>query len=189
MVNKEPLSTSFLVYNSNQVRNKISNWHAKLPWIRPHYAIKANPINCLLKELTQAGAGLDCASKTEIKLALDLGLKSSDIVYSNPIKDENDLMWAESNGINLTTADTIEELEKIQQLAPNMKIMWRISITEEKNDKLATPFSGKFGDDIDTEEKIHARMKQIKDMGIRLEGIHFHCGSGQHGSSAFKRAV
>lgn len=98
-------------------------------------------------------------------------------------------MWAESNGINLTTADTIEELEKIQQLAPNMKIMWRISITEEKNDKLATPFSGKFGDDIDTEEKIHARMKQIKDMGIRLEGIHFHCGSGQHGSSAFKRAV
>lgn len=32
-------------------------------------------------------------------------------------------------------------------------------------------------------------MKQIKDMGIKLEGIHFHCGSGQHGSSAFKRAV
>jgi diaminopimelate decarboxylase len=26
-------------------------------------------------------------------------------------------------------------------------------------------------------------------MGINLKGIHFHCGSGQHGSSAFGRAV
>jgi ornithine decarboxylase len=64
MVNKEPLSTSFLVYNSQQVRNKLFAWYSKLPWIRPYYAIKANPINCLLKELTEAGAGLDCASKT-----------------------------------------------------------------------------------------------------------------------------
>ena len=129
MVQKEPLSTSFLVYNSNQVRNKLFDWNKKLPWIRPHYAIKANPINCLLKELTHGGAGLDCASKTELMTALNLGLKPSDIVYSNPIKDENDLAWAESNGIQLTTADTIEELQKIQQLAPKMKIMWRISIT------------------------------------------------------------
>lgn len=26
-------------------------------------------------------------------------------------------------------------------------------------------------------------------MGVNLKGIHFHCGSGQHGSSAFNRAV
>jgi len=26
-------------------------------------------------------------------------------------------------------------------------------------------------------------------MGINISGIHFHCGSGQHGSSAFERAV
>jgi hypothetical protein len=32
-----------------------------------------------------------------------------------------------------------------------MKIMWRISITEESTDKLASPFSGKFGDDIVSE--------------------------------------
>jgi len=70
-----------------------------------------------------------------------------------------------------------------------MRILWRISITEESSDRLATSFSGKFGDDLDSEEKIHARMRQIRDMGIKLEGIHFHCGSGQHGSSAFKRAV
>ena len=159
MVDQDPLSSSFLVYNSQQVTTKINNWYSRLPWIRPFYAIKSNPINCLLKELTSTGAGLDCASKAEITSAFNMGLKPRDIVYSNPIKDENDLAWAASNNISLTTADTIDELHKIQQLAPNMKVLWRISITEESTDILSTPFSGKFGDDLDSEEKIHSRMK------------------------------
>lgn len=32
-------------------------------------------------------------------------------------------------------------------------------------------------------------MTQIKNMGINLKGIHFHCGSGVHGSSNFKKAI
>jgi diaminopimelate decarboxylase len=32
-------------------------------------------------------------------------------------------------------------------------------------------------------------MGEIRDMGINIKGIHFHCGSSIHGSSAFKRAV
>lgn len=70
-----------------------------------------------------------------------------------------------------------------------MGILWRIAIQEEKNDQLATSFSGKFGDDINTPESIHERMNTIKEMGINLKGIHFHCGSGMHGSSAFGKAV
>jgi len=54
---------------------------------------------------------------------------------------------------------------------------------------LATPFSGKFGDDLENEDMINDRMNEIADMGIKLKGIHFHCGSGQHGSSAFGKAV
>lgn len=186
---KQPKSTSFLVYNSTEAARKLAVWQSRLPWIRPFYAIKSNPLSCLLKELTAGGAGLDCASRSEIRQALELGLPVADVVYSNPIKDENDLEWAADNGVRLTTADTLEELSKIQQLAPRMKVLWRIAIKEEAADKLATPFSGKFGDDLDSEARIHARMKEIRDMGVKLEGIHFHCGSGQHGSSAFGRAV
>lgn len=57
-----------------------------------------------------------------------------------------------------TTADSIDELIKIKEIAPTMGIIWRIAIKEEESDNLATPFSGKFGDDIDTDEKIHSRM-------------------------------
>jgi len=42
-----------------------------------------------------------------------------------------------------------------------MRILWRIAIKEEASDNLSTPFSGKFGDDIDNEEKIHLRMREI----------------------------
>lgn len=36
-----------------------------------------------------------------------------------------------------------------------MGILWRIAIQEEETDQLATSFSGKFGDDINTSEQIH----------------------------------
>jgi diaminopimelate decarboxylase len=70
-----------------------------------------------------------------------------------------------------------------------MKVLWRIAIKEDSSDNLATPFSGKFGDDIDTTDKIHERMEEIQKMGVNLYGIHFHCGSCHHGSSGFERAV
>jgi diaminopimelate decarboxylase len=120
---------------------------------------------------------------------MSVGANRESIVYSNPIKDESDLIWAEQNGVKYTTADSIDELIKIKELAPNMEVLWRIAIKEEATDNLATPFSGKFGDDIETDEKIHSRMHEIQEMGFKLKGIHFHCGSGQHGSSAFGRAV
>lgn len=54
---------------------------------------------------------------------------------------------------------------------------------------LATKFSNKFGDDLENEDMIHSRMAEIQQMGVSLQGIHFHCGSGQHGSSGFGKAV
>lgn len=48
----------------------------------------------------------------------------------------------------MTTADTLDELLKIKQIAPKMKILWRIAIKEQSSEELATVFSNKFGDDL-----------------------------------------
>jgi len=79
---------------------------------------------------------------------LKLGVAPSNIVYSNPVKDEKDIVYATKKGVNITTADTFDELIKIKKFAPNMKILWRLSIKEDNPQDLATVFSGKFGDDI-----------------------------------------
>jgi len=42
-------------------------------------------------------------------------------------------------------------LIKIKQYAPSISVLWRISIKENASDKLSTNFSGKFGDDLDSE--------------------------------------
>ena len=189
LIQQNNLENSFLLYNSTEAKRKIEAWKKQLPWIRPHYAVKSNPCDQILEDLIQGGSGFDCASKTEMELALKNGASLQDIIYSNSVKNERDLQWAHHAGIQLTTADSIDELKKIKKYAPSMNVLWRIAIKEEIDDDLATPFSGKFGDDLETIEDIHERMNEIKELGIKLKGIHFHCGSGHHGSSGFGKAV
>lgn len=81
-------------------------------------------------------------------MVMKYGVPASKLVYSNPIKEEKDIYYAKTKGVQLTTADSIDELIKIKKIAPEMKILWRISIVEENPEKMATLFSVKFGDDI-----------------------------------------
>lgn len=97
-----------LIYNPLEAASKLSAWKKALPWIKPHYAIKSNPTNDLIKDLAKQGAGMDCASKEEIKTSIKAGVSLNDIVYSNPIKNEKDLIWASEQGIKVTTADSID---------------------------------------------------------------------------------
>jgi len=47
-----------------------------------------------------------------------MGISPTDIVYSNSVKEEKDILFAAENNVLLTTADTFDELEKISQIAP-----------------------------------------------------------------------
>lgn len=83
-----------MLYNSNDTINKLKNWKEKLPWIIPYYAIKSNPIKPLLQDLALNDSNFDCASKNEIKAVLNLGVKPDRIIFSNPVKNETELIWA-----------------------------------------------------------------------------------------------
>jgi len=60
---KSSLNTSILLYNSEEVKRKYKNWTQRLPWIKMHYAIKANPTVPLLQNLIEEGSNFDCASR------------------------------------------------------------------------------------------------------------------------------
>jgi len=62
----------------------------------------------LLNDFHANNSSFDCASRAELETVLDIGANKKDVVYSNPIKDESDLIWAERNGVQLTTADSID---------------------------------------------------------------------------------
>jgi ornithine decarboxylase len=73
-IKRDPLSPSFIIYNRTETLRKIEVFRAKLPWISLFYALKANPIDPLLRDVVGAGAGVDCASKAEIQEALNVGM-------------------------------------------------------------------------------------------------------------------
>jgi len=50
-VAENPESNSFLIYDDSSIKQKIKNWTEKIPWIKPHYAIKSNPIQVLVKDI------------------------------------------------------------------------------------------------------------------------------------------
>lgn len=109
-----------------------------------------------------------------------MGVDPSDIVYSNSVKNEPDIVYADSVGVQYTTADNMDEIVKLAKFSKNMKVLWRISIKEKDSEDLKTIFSNKFGDDLDLNQmdSLREKMKLIKSYGITLGGIHFHCGSG-----------
>jgi len=46
------------------------------------------------------------------------------------VKLEKDIYYASKVGVNYTTADTLDEIKKIARIAPQMNVLWRISIKE-----------------------------------------------------------
>jgi ornithine decarboxylase len=94
IIEENKLQTSCLLYNELEATRKLKNWTTHLPWIAPHYAIKSNPALPLLNDLHSKGAGFDCASRTELESVLSVGAHRDNVIYSNPVKDESDLVWA-----------------------------------------------------------------------------------------------
>lgn len=72
----------------------MQTWKKLLPWIKPFYAIKSNPGDLLIDDAISQGTGFDCASKNEIKQVLKHGVDPKNIVFSNPIKSEDDVIYA-----------------------------------------------------------------------------------------------
>lgn len=107
IISPEKLSSSALFYNPIEAMRKYDSWKKMLPWIQPHYAVKSSPCEMMISDFASRGAGMDCASKAEIMTSLAAGVPLEDIVYSNSIKSESDLLWAGQAGVQLTTADTI----------------------------------------------------------------------------------
>lgn len=80
-------------------------------------AIKANPVVGVLRELVQAGAGLEAASWEEVCLARAAECPAERIVYDSPAKTEAELTEAIALGCWIN-ADHPEELARIEQLGP-----------------------------------------------------------------------
>lgn len=180
---------SFYHLHLDRVVKNVKLWKNKFPDITPYYAVKCNPNPQVLSVLSLNGCSFDCASKGEMKLVEKLQSQfgtSPDIIFANPIKMTSHLKFSDKCGINLMTADCVEELSKIDKYCSNADVVMRIAVDDSNS---LCKFNKKFGmyPEKANLEKWFDKFDTLKNSN--LVGVSFHVGSGCSSSDSYRTAI
>ena len=147
-----------------------------------HYAIKANFNQRLLQIISAAGFGADCVSGGEVKAALSAGIEPEKIVFAGVGKTEKELRFALDAGIFCFNAESLPEVELINELAGEYHTTARIAIRvnpgvgAHTHANITTGLAeNKFGINYELLEETINSIKELKN--VELIGLHFHIGS------------
>ena len=179
-----PINQKSLYISSPKfIENLIGKFHTLLPRVIPHYAVKCNDDDVLLKTLLANGVNFDCASAGEIKKVIDFGAKPGQVIFAHTVKNPDDIVFARSVGVNVTTFDSTYEVDKIKLYHPGCDLVLRIRC----DDPNATISLGsKYGAN---HEDIPELLQYAFDNKMKVVGISFHVGSGSRNPDAFYRAI
>jgi len=146
-------------------------------------AYKANSHLAVCRLYEKEGAGAEVVSSNELRIALDTGVAAEKIVFNGPVKKRDDLELAISSGVGLINADSMSELDHMQEVSRrvgkrcNVGIRVNVGIAPKTHPYLATAEKGsKFG--IEVEDSISAYKHAAKQDELNVVGIHCHVGSG-----------
>ncbi|KAF1865286.1 hypothetical protein Lal_00004660 [Lupinus albus] len=181
---KPEIDSPFVVLDLGVVVSLMENWAINLPTVQPFYAVKCNPNPSLLGTLAALGSSFDCASKAEIESVLSLGVTPDRIVYANPCKSESHIKYAATVGVNVTTFDSKEEIQKIRKWHPKCDLLIRIKPPQDSGARV--PLGLKYGA---LEEEIPDLLEAAHELGLNVIGVSFHIGSGGGDSRAYHEAI
>jgi len=181
-----PVTGSFYTISSKKFLQQWSLWNQGLPGITPYYAVKCNPEPMLLKWISDYGGRFDCASSREMYLVKDaLGeyYTKDKILFANPCKTPNDVEAGKDLQVSLVTADSCEELLKMDSMGYKTSVLLRVAADDMTS---SSPFAMKFGLSPSKVGEVAYLAKRLK---IPVLGLSFHVGSGSKNPLAFKNAI
>lgn len=164
-------TTPYLEINLDRIKEAYDNIHLCLPGIGIHYAMKCNPNPEIMKTILEGGGQFEISSAYEMREAIEIGADPTLLLFSNPIKTLDDIKLAYQIGVGYFAFDSISEVDKLAEGAPNAKVYIRVAVPTRKS---SVASEGKFGVSVD-----HARdlMVYAKKCGLNPCGISFHVGS------------
>ncbi|KAB0805579.1 hypothetical protein PPYR_02549 [Photinus pyralis] len=183
IVKSESEDCPTFVCNVDDIIAKHELWRKLMPRIEPHYAVKCNDSDIVLRTIAALGLGFDCASKVEIERVLSIGVDPSKIIFAHTVKFDNHIKYAVENNVTLMTFDTEHELRKMKATAPCVRAVIRIRYDSNAKVVLGT----KFGCDPYTEAP--GLLELAKSVGIDVVGVSFHVGSGSKDFVSFYNAI
>lgn len=171
VIDAESFETPFLLMDADKIREKISRIGRHIENSRVFYAVKANPDVEIVKFLADLGTGFEIASEGELEILSGLGVESSRIISSNPVKSKKFLKMAAQYGVRRFAFDSDDEVNKLSECAPNADVYVRLSVPNEGSE---WPLSRKFGVELDEALRL---LLAAKTRGLNPVGITFHVGS------------
>ncbi len=165
-------------------QNKPESYHV-------HYALKANAHPQILKMVLEAGLGADCVSGNEVQRALDTGFDPSKIVFAGVGKSDKEILLALNAGIFCFNAESIPELEVLNELAGRSGKKAAVALRINPNvDAYTHKYittgleENKFGINPYEFERVITSLRGLANISFR--GLHFHIGSQITDLTAFK---
>ncbi|TVQ99921.1 MAG: diaminopimelate decarboxylase [Desulfovibrionales bacterium] len=151
----------------------------------PHmtcYSVKANSNLCILRLLSDLGAGMDIVSGGELFRALSAGVPARKIVYSGVGKRSEEIRAALLADILMFNVESLDELRRINDIALEMDMVARISLRINPDvDPKTHPYistgmkANKFG--LDITQSLEGYKLALALPGIEPVGIDCHIGS------------
>ncbi len=163
--------------------------------IKIHYAMKANSHPILLKAMAQAGIGVDIVSQGELQLAQSNGFSNDKIIFSGVGKSKTELRRAIQDEIRHINVESLEELERIAQLAKELKkktsVVIRVNpdVDAKTHPYISTGFrENKFGIDLSQLSQITEVFKK-NNSSLEFSGLSLHIGSQIRNIEPFKESI
>lgn len=173
-------STPFFAYDRSLLTARVGQLRRALPAdIHLSYAIKANPMPAVVQHLSGLVDGLDVASATEMRVALDTPTAANRISFAGPGKRSQELAQAVAAGVTIEM-ESATEAERVTEIGVRLGIRPRVAVRV--NPDFSIKGSGmrmgggpqQFGVDA---ELVPTMVKDLLSRDLDFLGFHIFAGS------------
>jgi len=172
--------TPFYAYDRALLRARVAELRAVLPpAVKLHYAMKANPMPAVVGLMAGLVDGIDVASGSELKVALDAGADPQELSFAGPGKRDTELRQAVAAGV-LINLESFREVGALAAISQDLALPARVAVRVNPDFELkgsGMKMSGgpkPFGVDA---EQVPRLLGEIAAAGLAFEGFQLFAGS------------
>ena len=171
------------IFSKSKIQQKVKEYQDYFPNSYVHFAMKSNSEPEVLRTVMESGAGFEVASKYELRMLKEIGVKPETIIFGASVKAADHIKEFHEYGVDRFAFDSVPEVEKIAAMAPGARVYVRVSVND---DGSVFKFSEKFGTE---KENIIPFLRLAKQLGLKPYGISFHVGSQAGNKLAWANAI
>ncbi len=192
----EKFGTPVFIYSKNTLKRHFLAFENAFSWI-DHitcFSVKSLSNIAILNLISKWGGGFDIVSKGELFRVITSGGDPKKTVFSGVGKTYEEILYAAQQGILMINVESLEELEKIEEVGASLKKKIPISIRiNPEVDPNTHPYiatgirESKFG--INPEDAEHAYRRALKLQHVEPVGVDVHIGSQITEIGPFSEAI